>query len=413
MSVIVQKYGGTSVGDIQRIKLVAAKVVEAAKSGRGVAVVVSAMAGETDKLLDMARQVTERADDRELDLLLSSGERVSAALLAMAIAELGCPAQSFTGRQVGIETTSSHTRARITRVVGQRLRKALDEGKVAVVAGFQGIDPLDDVTTLGRGGSDTTAVALAAALGAEVCEIYTDVDGVYSADPGIVPQARRHDRISYEEMLELATAGAKVLNNRSVEFAKNHGVPVLVKSTFKEGKGTLVIEADAGMEKVVVTGVACNKNQVRFTLAGVPDRPGIAATVFSKIAEAESVVDMIVQNVGAEGRTDISFTVPRADLAKTKDKVGQVLGEVGAGGVEVDEDVAKVSIVGAGMQSHWGVAAAMFSALAKEGINILMISTSEIKISCLVERKYAELAVRVLHDEFFPPGEQPEERPGE
>lgn len=405
MSVIVQKYGGTSVGDIQRIKQVAAKVVKAVKGSRKVVVVVSAMAGETDKLLGMARQVTDRPDDRELDLLLSSGERVSTALLAMAISACGHPAQSFTGRQVGIETTSSHTRARIRRVTGERVRKALDEGKIAVVAGFQGIDPFDDVTTLGRGGSDTTAVALAAALGAEMCEIYTDVDGVYSADPNIVPGARRHDRISYEEMLELATAGAKVLNNRSVEFAKNHRVPLLVKSTFQEGKGTLVTEADAEMERVVVTGVACDKNHVRFTLTGVADRPGVAATVFSKIAEAEVVVDMIVQNVGAGGCTDISFTVPRTDLARAREQVEKVLSSVGAAGISLDEDVARVSIVGAGMQSHWGVAARMFSALASENINILMISTSEIKISCLIERKYAELAVRVLHDTFLPPAE--------
>lgn len=400
MGLIVHKYGGTSVGSIERIQDVARKLGKARDEGHDLVVVVSAMAGETDKLINMAREIADLPDDREMDLLMSSGERVSAALTAIALQTLGYPARSFTGRQVGIQTDDAHTRARITHIETEPIRRTLQEGIIAVVAGFQGISREQNVTTLGRGGSDTTAVALAAALKADLCIIYTDVEGVFSADPNVVSNARKLDKITYDEMLEMASLGAKVLHSRSVEFAKKFDVPLLVKSTFKEGSGTLVTREDESMEKVVVSGVTCDKNQAKLTIPHVPDRPGIAGRIFGKIADAGVAVDMIIQNVSVQGITDISFTVPRGDVKKVMGQVKEVAKEVGAGDVTVDDNIAKVSIVGVGMRSHSGVAAKMFQTLARENINILMISTSEIKVSCVIESKYSELAVMVLHEAF-------------
>jgi len=398
---IVQKYGGTSVGNPERIRNVARRVVRTREEGHDVVVVVSAMSGETDKLINLANQVSENPDPREMDMLVSTGERVTIALLAMAIQSLGHKAQSFTGRQAGIISDCVHTKARIEKITGDRLRHALKEGKIAVVAGFQGItETSDDVTTLGRGGSDLSAVAVAAALKADLCDIYTDVDGVYTTDPNMVPQARKLDKISYDEMLELASLGAKVLQTRSVEFAKKYNVPVRVLSSFNDNPGTLVTKEDSEMEKVVVSGVAYDKNQVKVTVQGVPDKPGVAAKIFNTISENNVVVDMIIQNIGEGGLTDMSFTVPRTDSRKIMEVMKKVVAEIGAKNVNVKEDIAKISIVGVGMRSHSGVAAKMFSALAGEGINIMMISTSEIKISCVIDAKYTELAVRVLHDAF-------------
>ena len=400
MSLIVQKYGGTSVGTVERIHRVADRVADAKKAGHDLVVVLSAMSGETDRLLRLAHEVTASPDERELDMLLSTGERVTIALLAMDLRGRGINAQSFTGRQVGIITDSSHTKARIARVTAERIREALAEGIIPVVAGFQGINERNDVTTLGRGGSDLTAVALAAALKADRCVIYTDVDGVYTADPNIVPSARRLDRVSYEEMLELASLGAKVLQSRSVEFAAKHGVPLEVKSSFKEGQGTLVVTEDTDMERVAVSGVSGDRNQAKITIIGVPDRPGVAARIFGPVAEANIIVDMIIQNVSQASLTDISFTVPRADLGKAVGLMQRIAKEIEAKSVAVTEAIAKVSLVGVGMRSHSGVAARMFEVLSKEGINIMMISTSEIKISCVIEEKYLELAMRTLHGAF-------------
>jgi len=400
MALIVQKFGGSSVGSIELIKQVATRVAKTRAEGHDVVVVVSAMKGETDRLIQLARQIGSQPDNRELDLLVSSGERVTIALLAMALQEQGCPARSLTGRQVGIVTDSSHTMARIEKIAGDRLRETLEEGMVPVVAGFQGIDQKSDVTTLGRGGSDLTAVALASALGADRCEIYTDVDGVYTADPNIVPTARRLDRVSYEEMLEMASLGAKVLQTRSVENAMIYRVPVVVRSAFTDGPGTWVAEERAEMEKVTVSGVTCDRHQAKLTVIGVPDRPGVAATLFGAVAEAKIVVDMIIQNVSQEGMTDISFTVPRDDSRKALQIVQRVAAEIGARDVQLADGIAKVSIVGVGMRTHSGVAAEMFQALARERVNIMMISTSEIKVSCVIEDKYAELAVRTLHETF-------------
>jgi aspartate kinase len=397
---IVQKYGGTSVGNPERIKNVARRVVRTREEGHDVVVVVSAMSGETDKLINLANQVSDNPDPREMDMLVSTGERVTIALLAMAIQSFGHKAQSFTGRQAGIISDSVHTKARIEKITGERLRQALAEGKVAVVAGFQGITEKDDVSTLGRGGSDLSAVAVAASLKADVCDIYTDVDGVYTTDPNMVPQARKLDKISYDEMLELASLGAKVLQTRSVEFAKKYNVPVRVLSSFNDNPGTLVTKEDSDMEKVVVSGVAYDKNQVKVTVQGVPDKPGVAAKIFNTISDNNIVVDMIIQNIGEGGLTDMSFTVPKTDAKKISELMRKVVAEIGAKNVNVKEDIAKISIVGVGMRSHSGVAAQMFSALAKEGINIMMISTSEIKISCVIDARYTELAVRVLHESF-------------
>lgn len=399
MSLIVQKYGGTSVGSVDRIKQVAGRVAKTREEGHDVVVVVSAFAGETDRLLNLARQVTAHPDERELDMLLSSGERVASALLAMALQEKGCKALSLTGRQVGIMTDSVHTKARIEKISAERVQESLREGVVPVVAGFQGIDEKSDVTTLGRGGSDTTAVALAAALKADVCEIFTDVEGVYTADPRICPSAKRLEAISYEEMLEMASLGAQVLHLRAVEFAMMYHVPVRVRSSFHDGPGTLVTGEEKQMERVV-SGVTFHKNQAKVTILGVPDRPGIASKIFGAVARENIVVDMIIQNISQEGLTDISFTVQKADARKAVSLVKGVAQEIGARDVQMMEGMAKVSIVGVGMQSHSGVAATMFTTLAKEGINILMISTSEIKISCVIDGKHAELAARALHEVF-------------
>lgn len=397
---IVQKYGGTSVGSVERIHRVADQVAETKKAGHDLVVVLSAMSGETDRLVRLAHKVTACPDEREMDMLLSTGERVTIALLAMELRGRGMNARSLTGRQVGIITDNTHTKARIARVTAERIREALAEGVIPVVAGFQGINERSDVTTLGRGGSDLTAVALAAALKADQCIIYTDVAGVYTADPNIVPSARRLDRVSYEEMLELASLGAKVLQSRSVEFAARYGVPVLVKSTFTEGRGTLVTKEDADMERVVVSGVTGDRNQAKITVIGVPDRPGIAARIFGPVAEAGIIVDMIIQNVSQASLTDISFTVPRGDLGKAVGLVQRVSKEIEAKSVAVTENIAKVSLVGVGMRSHSGVAARMFEVLARESVNIMMISTSEIKISCVIDEKYLELAMRALHSAF-------------
>ena len=400
MTLIVQKYGGTSVGTIERIHRVADRVECACKDGHQVVVVLSAMGGETDRLLKLAHEMTPSPDERELDMLLSTGERVTIALLAMALRGRGVTARSLTGRQVGIYTDSAHTKARISRVTADRIKEALVERIVPVVAGFQGINERSDVTTLGRGGSDLTAVALAAALKADRCIIYTDVDGVYTADPNIVPAARKLEKISYEEMLEMASLGAKVLQSRSVEFAAKYAVPIEVNSSFKEGKGTLVTREDADMEGVMVSGVTGDRNQAKLTIIGVPDRPGIAAKIFGSVAEANIVVDMIIQNVGQASLTDISFTVPRADLRKAMDLVQRLAKDIDAKSVAVTESIAKVSLIGVGMRSHSGVAAKMFEVLSREGVNIMMISTSEIKISCVVDEKYLELAMRSLHSAF-------------
>jgi len=401
VALIIQKYGGTSVGTTERIKAVAERVVATASEGNRVIVVVSAMAGETDKFVKLASDITDSPDEREMDLLLSSGERVTGALTAMAIQKLGYGSMSFTGRQVGIRTDSAHTKAMIEFIEASRLKVALEEGKIPVVAGFQGINEFEDVTTLGRGGSDTTAVAIAAALKADLCEIYTDVDGVYTSDPRIVPDAKKMEKISYDEMLEMASLGAKVLHGRAVEFAKKYDVPLVVRSSFNQSPGTLVTKEDTKMEKIVVTGLAHDKNQARITIMGVPDRPGIAAAVFKALAGSNINIDMIVQNVSsADHSTDISFTVSKSDGKKAFDITKKLSDEMGTRGVNMNSEVAKVSIVGVGMQSHFGVAARMFETLSKEGINIMMISTSEIKISCVIDEKDTEKAVRVLHDAF-------------
>ena len=402
MALIVQKYGGTSVGTVERIKAVAERVVKTAKQGNQVVVVVSAMSGETDKLIGLAQKISSSPGEREMDMLLSSGERVTSALTAIAVEALGHKAKSMTGRQAGIITDTVHTKARIERITGERIRKALDDGFIVVIAGFQGItEGESDVTTLGRGGSDLSAVAVAAAIKADLCEIYTDVDGVYTTDPNIVPEARKLGKISYEEMLELASLGAKVLQTRSVEFAMKYNVPVVVRSSFNDNPGTLVVEEDKDMENVVVSGVAYDKNQAKITIVDVPDRPGVAAKLFDVVASSNIVVDMIVQNVSSDGKSaDISFTVPKTESRHAVEVTGRIAKEVGAKRVDLREDISKVSIVGVGMRTHSGVAAKMFQTLAGHGINIVMISTSEIKVSCVIDLKFTELAVRVLHDAF-------------
>jgi aspartate kinase len=399
MTLIVQKYGGSSVADAEKIVTVARRVHETASANQ-VVVVVSAMGKTTDGLVGLAQQVTPTPEPRELDMLLATGEQVTIALLAMALQRLGVRARSFTGPQAGMRTDTAHTKARITRIDPWRVRQALDAGEVAVVAGFQGLSEEDEIATLGRGGSDLTAVALAAALKADMCEIYTDVDGVYTADPNIVRDARKLDRVSYDEMLEMASLGAKVLQSRSVEFAKKWGVAVHVRSTFRRDPGTIVTREESAMEEVVVTGVTHDRSQAKISILRVPDRPGIASTVFGAIADADIVVDMIVQNISRDGFTDMSFTVPRSDFQRAVGALSSVATRVGAQGVVHDERVAKVSIVGVGMRSHSGVASRMFGALAHEGINIQMISTSEIAVSCVIDDKYAELAVRALHETF-------------
>jgi aspartate kinase len=400
VTVVVQKFGGTSVADPDRLRRVAQRVVATAETGVQVCVVVSAMGSTTDELIELAGQVSERPHPRELDMLLTAGERISMALLAMAINDLGRDAVSFTGSQAGIVTDTRHGKARIVELRVQRVLDALAEGRVVIVAGFQGVSTTSDVTTLGRGGSDTTAVALAAGLGAEACEIYTDVEGVFTADPRIVPSARKRGAVSYEEMLELAASGAKVLALRSVEYARNHGVPIHVRSTFTESDGTWVVKEEDVLEQAIISGIASDTTEAKVTILGVPDRPGIAGRVFRPLADAGIHIDMIVQNVSAAGHTDISFTLPTADLAHAEPILERVAGEVEASGYSCDEDVGKVTLVGAGMRSHPGVAAGMFESLAEAGINIEIISTSPIRISCVVRTADLERAVQVLHEHF-------------
>ena len=400
MALIVQKYGGTSVGDAQRIRRVAERVVKAAESGQRICVVVSAMGHTTDELVDLAAQISPAPHARELDMLLSAGERISMALLSMAIIELGREAISFTGSQAGIVTDTSHGKARIVDVKAKRVLEALDEGKIVIIAGFQGVSTAFDVTTLGRGGSDTTAVAMAAALGADACEIYTDVDGVFTADPRIVPDARKLHAVSYEEMLELSAAGAKVLMLRSVEYARNHGVLIHVRSSFSEQEGTWVREEDERMEQAIISGIAHDTSESKVTILGVPDTPGVAARVFRPLADDGVNIDMIVQNASADGRTDIFFTIPKEDVRRAEPILQKIAEDVGATGVTTDPDIAKISLVGAGMRTHPGVAADMFDALADAGINIEIISTSSIRISCVIRASDVEKAVSVIHDRF-------------
>jgi aspartate kinase len=401
MSLLVQKYGGTSVGTVERIKHVAEKIRAAKLAGNDLVVVVSAMAGETNRLVALAHEISEIPDDREKDVLLASGEQVAVALLSLALKELGQPARSFLGHQVRIETDNAYGRARIRKIDSTKIVQSLQEGEVVVVAGFQGVDEDDNITTLGRGGSDTSAVALAAFLNAKACEIYTDVEGVFTTDPGICQDAKKLACISYEEMIELASMGAKVLEIRSVEFAKKFSVPVHVRSTFADVEGTWLVKEDKSMDDVLVSGVSYEKNEAKITLQRVPDRPGLAAQIFGPIADAHIVVDMIIQNASEDGTTDLTFTVPKVDHNKALSIVEKTLPAVQAKGVKVDTDIAKVSVVGLGMRTHAGVAAKMFEVLAREGINIEMISTSEIKISVVIAAKYTELAVRVLHDAFI------------
>ena len=399
MALIVQKYGGSSVADVVKIQNVARRVAESAP-GHQLVVVVSAMGKTTDGLVSLAQQLGPAPDPREMDMLLATGEQITIALLAMALHAQGFKARSFTGAQAGMRTDRSHTKARIAQITAERVRAALEAGAIAVVAGFQGLSDEDEITTLGRGGSDLTAVALAAALKADVCEIYTDVDGVYTADPNVVPEARKLPRVAYDEMLEMASLGAKVLQSRSVEFAKKYSVPVHVRSTFSKNPGTLVTKEDLNMEAVVVTGIAHDRGQAKVTIRGVPDRPGIAAQVFGTVGDHGIVVDMIVQNVSRDGISDISFTVPRGDRPTVVSTLEAVAKKIGAESVTYEDRIAKVSIIGVGMRSHSGVAARMFRALSQEGVNIHMISTSEIAVSCVIEDKYVELAVRALHDAF-------------
>jgi aspartate kinase len=400
VALVVQKYGGTSVGNAERIKHVARRVVQEAEAGNEVCVVVSAMGDTTDELLELAGQVSKRPHDRELDMLLTAGERISMALLSMAIIDLGRQAISFTGSQAGIVTDTSHGKAKIIDVRARRVREEIGAGKIAIVAGFQGVSTEDEVTTLGRGGSDATAVAIAAGLGADVCEIYTDVEGVYTADPRIVASARKLREVSYEEMLELAASGAKVLMARSVEFGRNHGVVIHVRSTFSEADGTWVRKEEELMEQPTISGIAHDTSEAKVTISGVPDRPGIAARVFRPLADAGVNIDMIVQNVSEAGHTDISFTLPVTDLPRAEPILAETATAVGARGVATDAGIAKVSLVGAGMKSHPGVAAEMFDALADAGINIEIISTSSIRISCVVRAADVERAVQVIHDRF-------------
>lgn len=401
MSLIVHKYGGTSVGTIERIEAVADRVSAAQRAGNDIVVVVSAMSGETNRLLGLASELSERPSSREMDVLLSTGEQVTIALLSMALHKRGTPAVSMTGSQVKIETDSAFSKARIERIDAEHIRSELAQGRVVVVAGFQGVDPKGNITTLGRGGSDTTAVALAAALEADECQIYTDVDGVYTTDPRVCEGARRLDKITFEEMLELASQGSKVLQIRSVEFAGKYNVPLRVLSSFKDGPGTLItLDQEEDMEKPIVSGIAFTRDEAKLVVRGVPDQPGVAANVLVPISEANIEVDVIVQNQGINNTTDFSFTVARRDMEAAMDVLNGVVERLGAAGVESDDRIAKVSIVGVGMRSHAGVAAKMFSALAADNINIQLITTSEIKTCVVIDERYMELAVRALHSAF-------------
>lgn len=400
MALVIQKYGGTSVANIANIEMVAQKVIKAKESGNQVVVVLSAMAGETDRLISLAHQVADDPDEREYDALISTGEQITVTLLAMMLNKLGYKAKSLLGFQAKILTDQAYKKARILSINAKAIKSELKKGTIVVIAGFQGIDAENNITTLGRGGSDTSAVALAAALRADVCDIFTDVDGVYTTDPSICSKARRLNKISYDEMLEMARSGAKVLQPRSVEMAKKFQVPVYVRSTFSDEGGTLVTKEDKEMEREVVSGVTYDRDQAKITIVHVPDRAGIAARLFTPLAEHNIIVDMIIQNASIDGYTDLTFTVSRKDIKQANKLIEEVAKDIGAQKVEVDENVAKVSIVGVGMVSHAGVAAKMFATLAHEGINILMISTSEIKVSCVIQAKYTELAVMVLHDAF-------------
>jgi aspartate kinase len=400
MALIVQKYGGTSVGGIERIRNVAEKVAKFKMLGHQVVVVVSAMSGETNRLIALAREIQKEPDPREMDVLISTGEQVTIALLCMALKDLGLKAKSYTGWQVPIRTDDAFTKARIEHIDDAAMRADLDSGHVVVVAGFQGVDEHGNITTLGRGGSDTTAVALAAALQADECQIYTDVDGVYTSDPRIVPAAHRLDTVTFEEMLEMASLGAKVLQIRSVEFARKYNVRLRVLSSFEEGPGTLITSEEEAMEEPLISGVTINKNEAKLTMLGVPDKPGIASLILGPVADANIEVDMIVQNVGADGTTDLTFTVSRSDYDQALEILKRVARDMNARAVEGDSKIAKLSVVGVGMRSHAGIASRMFKALAAENINIRMISTSEIKISVVVDEKYIELGARTLHTAF-------------
>ena len=400
MALVVQKFGGTSVADIDKIKNVAVKAIREKKAGNEVVVVLSAMAGETDRLIALAHKAAESPNEREYDSLISTGEHVTVTLLAIVLNSMGYKAKSFLGFQVKILTDKAYKKARISLIDTDAIKKELKHGTIAVVAGFQGVDEDNNITTLGRGGSDTSAVALAAALKADQCDIYTDVDGVYTTDPNICNKARRLDKISYDEMLEMAMTGAKVLQPRSVEMAKKYNVPVYVKSTFSDKGGTLVTKEDKEMEKEIISGITYDRDQAKITVVHVPDKPGVAASLFTPLSEHNISVDMIIQNVSAEGFTDLTFTVSKKEMKEAQKIVDATAKAVGAKKVEVDDDVAKVSIIGVGMVSHSGVAAKMFKTMANESINIMMISTSEIKISCIIKRKYTELAVTALHDAF-------------
>jgi len=401
MTLIVQKYGGSSVATPEKIKNVARRIISTKEAGNCVVAVISAMGSTTDGLIELANQVSSNPPEREIDQLISTGEQISVAVMAMAISDMGHEAISLTGGQAGFETDSVHTKAKIVKIKPDKIVEELKKHKIVIVAGFQGIDLYENVTTLGRGGSDTTAVALAAVLDADACEIYTDVDGVYTADPRIVPNARKIDEIDYEEMLEMASLGARVMQSRSIEFASKYGVKIHVRSSFKPDAGTFIVkEAKSMMEKVVIRGVTVDKEQAKVTILHVPDRPGIAATIFKALAEKNININMILQNVSEEGYTDVSFTVVGGDLKKAKALIESILAEIGARGISLDEDVAQVSVVGTGMKSHSGIAADMFGTLSDEKINIGMISTSEIKISCVVKKEDADRAARALHAKF-------------
>ncbi len=400
MALIVQKYGGTSVGTVERIRNVARRVAKTFDEGNEVVVIVSAMAGETNRLVALAEEIAETPDEREYDVLVSTGEQVTIALLSMCLKNMGYKAKSYLGSQIPMYTDNVHAKARISEIGDKNIREDLKQGTIVVVAGFQGVDSAGDITTLGRGGSDTSAVAVAAALKADVCEIFTDVDGVYTTDPRIVPQARKIDRISYEEMLEMASLGAKILQIRSVEFAKKYNVVVHVRSSFDDSVGTLVMKEDEEMEAVLVSGITYNKDEAKISIFGIPDKPGIAAQIFSPLSQNNITVDMIIQNISNQESTDLTFTVPKGDCKKALHIIEEVARKINARGVSHDTNIAKVSIVGVGMRSHSGVASTMFETLSKEGINIEMISTSEIKVSCVISDKYTELAVRVLHEAF-------------
>jgi len=397
---IVQKYGGTSVANLERIRTVAERIISYKKQGHDLIVVVSAMAGETDRLINLAKQITENPPLREFDLLVSTGEQVSSALLSITLQSMGYPSIALLGYQVPIYTTDLFTKAKIKEIKTEKIKECLSQGKIVIIAGFQGVTEKGDITTLGRGGSDTTAVALAASLKADFCEIYTDVEGVYTADPRIVSKARKLKKISYEEMLEMASSGAKVLEMRSVELAMIYKVPLIVRSSFTNAEGTLITEEDEEMEKVLVSGITYNRNEARISIYGVPDKPGIAAQIFGPVGEKGIVVDMIIQTARPDGKADLTFTVPRTDYKEALEIINGIAQKLGAEKVEGDDHIAKVSIVGAGMRTHPGVATKMFETLAKHGINIMMISTSEIKISCVIDEKYTELAVRALHEAF-------------